>query len=694
MLIDNEVIRTGEAKATEEVSKIVADKSVHYLSHKVPLKNKHGETVGILGVSLDITKTKQEIEDRFKMLEDIISVMPANVYWMNKDGVYMGCNDNEAKAIGLASRKDIIGKRNIDIPGFLIPEVLDPVNKDVMENGKTVVLEEPAILRDGTEAIFISSKVPLRNDRGEINGMVGISVDITDRKKAEKEAEKLKLENVVHKVKLQEHEKFKEAAMQVAHDIRSPLAVLNVMARRVSQLPEEQRLMIRNAAQRINDIANNLLARYDTNNPANNEQDANLDATDPRMREDVSTSDKTTELVLTILDSIISEKRIQYAGRPVDFNIIFTGKECGLFVDVNLSVFKRVLSNIINNAVEALGDFLVETPYRASKPAENNEPATRDCQYICQSETPYRASLRQEKGLITIKLNQDKDSVLISIIDNGKGIAQEKLANIFTAKISDKKGGHGLGLPHAKDCVEKWNGQISIESTMGQGSEIKISLPKAPDPDWFIPQITINKDAALVVLDDDNSIHDVWHSRLEQMGDKVKNIRVKDFMNPESLIQYFSSVETPYRASLQQERFLIDYELVGHKLNGIDVIEKLGIMDKAILVTSRFEDPKIRERCEFLGLKMIPKSFSPYIPIKIMARESGANLPTENVSLETSDNLKNPYCVFLDDMKSVTDLWEMIAKKQGKQIATFNDANKFKEYIKRCKKRCSYLHRF
>ena len=134
---------------------------LYSLSDKVPLKNKNNHTIGILGVSVDITNAKQEITDKLEMLENILAMVPGTLYWMDKEGYYLGCNDNQAEVIGLNSRKEILGKRNIDMPGFLISEILDPINKEVMEQGKTILLEEPAILKDGTRAIFLSSKTSI-----------------------------------------------------------------------------------------------------------------------------------------------------------------------------------------------------------------------------------------------------------------------------------------------------------------------------------------------------------------------------------------------------------------------------------------------------------------------------------------------------------------------------------------------------
>ncbi|EKD46098.1 MAG: sensory histidine-kinase / response regulator, partial [uncultured bacterium] len=257
-MADEEVMRSGESRVFEEESTISGGEKILYLSHKAPLRDKSNQIIGIIGTSVDITSSKRETLDKLKILENIIAFMPGHVYWMDRDGIYLGCNDNQAKSIGLASRQEIIGKRNTEIRGFFIHEVLDPINKEVMETGKTIIAEEPAILHDGTKAIFLSTKAPLYNYNSEIVGMVGISIDITVRKKAEKEADNLKLETALHKTKLREQEKFRKSANQVAHDIRSPLTSLAIIAESCKHIPESDRITLRKIATSIGDIANNL----------------------------------------------------------------------------------------------------------------------------------------------------------------------------------------------------------------------------------------------------------------------------------------------------------------------------------------------------------------------------------------------------------------------------------------------------
>ena len=82
--------------------------------------------------------------EMFNNLETIITALPGHVYWLDRDNIYRGCNDIQAKAFGLNSSKEIIGKRNEDLPAFSMhPEVVAFLNENnlkVMRENKVLTL--------------------------------------------------------------------------------------------------------------------------------------------------------------------------------------------------------------------------------------------------------------------------------------------------------------------------------------------------------------------------------------------------------------------------------------------------------------------------------------------------------------------------------------------------------------------------
>jgi hypothetical protein len=62
---------------------------------------------------------------------------------------------------------------------------------------------------------------------------------------------------------------------------------------------------------------------------------------------------------------------------------------------------------------------------------------------------------------------------------------------------------------------------------------------------------------------------------------------------------------------------LFDFEYIGCTQNGLDLIEEFNLQDSSVLVTSHFEEDKIRTRCEKLSVKMIPKDLVAFVPLNI-----------------------------------------------------------------------------
>ena len=527
-VIDREVMDSGKLQIAEEEVTTIGGKKTLYLSHKVPLKNKLGKTIGILGTSVDITSAKKETLDRLEMLENIIALMPGHVYWIDKNGVYQGCNDNQAKSIGLASRKEIIDKRNIDMPGFLIPEVLDPINEEVMRTGRTITAEEPATLLDGTPAIYFSTKTPLFNHDNETMGMVGISIDITDRKKVE-ELQK-------HK---EQAEKIREITEQVAHDIRSPLTSLNMIIKKLGTVDEETRTVIRNATNRINDIANNLVIKYrkgDEVNLAN------------------AGSNLTPEIISCVVDSLLSEKRTQFIDTNIIFDLNIADDAYGIFAKINSEKFKRVFSNIINNAVESI----------ANAKRAQGLIIVRICKGYCDLDDP--------ENLSKLKHIDTSNTICIQIRDNGLGIPPEVMAKIGVDKISTKSEvGHGIGLYTAIQQIKEWGGDYLIETKPESGTTFNMYLPQVTAPEWFQENLLLQPRSIIVILDDDQSIHDIWEAKFKQFAGKFK---LKHYTNPEVMLNEINTFEG------NNTIYLIDFELLGSKHNGLEVIRELGTSDR------------------------------------------------------------------------------------------------------------------
>jgi len=396
------------------------------------------------------------------------------------------------------------------------------------------------------------------------------------------------------------YEAKKFIAEQVAHDIRSPLAAINTAVSDVSSIPENRRIMIRNASKRINDIANNLLLQ--SKNTLLEENNVGNEA------------DISPELVFVVLDNIVAEKRYEYYKSKFDIQLNTSNCSYSCFAKVNLASFKRVLSNLINNSIEAINF----------------------------------------SGLVTLYLRCNDKNVFISIEDNGCGIPQEVLPKVTQQGFSfGKKNGAGFGLSYAKKYVEQLSGEISIHSEINVGTKVTINLPRSNYPGWFCKSLNIQPTSVIVVLDDDPSIHDAWNEKLGHLSEVT-------------IIHFSKALDlTPNKiCELDATLYLVDYELLADNKNGLDVIENLKLNNKAILVTSCFEDVMVRNRCEKANVKIIPKSYVPYIPITI-----GENTPLTRK------------LVFIDNDEMMRTAWAFAAEEAGINISIYPSPSEFANEI-------------
>jgi signal transduction histidine kinase len=356
-------------------------------------------------------------------------------------------------------------------------------------------------------------------------------------------------EQVLHEEESRKQAALGDLAQQVAHDIRSPLSALLVATDSISHLPEANRILIRGAITRIQDIANDLLSK----------------------RTRISSDTRSVQLLPSLLETAVSEKRIEQTRGRLGFEIEYQpGPSCyGLFVNVQPSVLKRVLCNLLDNSIEAL----VST------------------------------------GRIVVSMLGSGNEIEITIEDSGKGIPEEVLPQLGQrGKTFNKVNGSGLGLYHARTTIEAWGGSLRLESKIGEGTRVRLFLPKVEPPSWFVPSIQVVNRQPIIVVDDDVSIHQIWAKRFSDAGIPIRKALIH-FSHLEQLIKWRSEWKV-------KALHLVDYEFVGEHNNGLSVIESLHIADQSILVTSRNEDPEVIKRCLAADVKLVPKGMANLVPIE------------------------------------------------------------------------------
>lgn len=390
-------------------------------------------------------------------------------------------------------------------------------------------------------------------------------------------------------------------AKQVAHDIRSPLSALNMVTSSLQGLESEQKELIKSSIQRINDIANDLLKKGKSSPVENSDPSANINEVE-------------TVLINPLVDSIITEKRLQFNNKT-NLNIAAsTNQVYGSFIHINSSDLKRVLSNLINNSVEAID---------------------------------------KKSGTIEVFLDSNTQFALIKIKDNGPGIPPHILDKLGIESVTYGKdstdSGSGLGVLHAKKTIESMQGQFSITSKLGVGTEVTISLPLAEKPIWFLDTLKLKEKSAVLICDDDSSIIALWKKRLSDFS----SISPYYFTDLDSLSSFLKD-NPDLNFTL-----LIDFEFSGEQKTGLDFIIENQLASKAVLVTSHYEEDRIIQSCLEHGIKQIPKNICALVPIEMA-------------------NSKEYYdAVVLDDEDLQIRSWQFAAIQKGKKILTFSKSDEF-----------------
>ena len=143
-----------------------------------------------LNASLEAeVRERQRAEDALRekqtLLHGILSHIPYSVFWKDRHSVYQGANPRFAQDVGLSSPEELIGKSDLELstPRELA-ELYRQDDAAVMKSGvPRLSFEEPLQRASGEEAWVLTSKVPLKDAQGRVQGLLGIYADISEQRR-------------------------------------------------------------------------------------------------------------------------------------------------------------------------------------------------------------------------------------------------------------------------------------------------------------------------------------------------------------------------------------------------------------------------------------------------------------------------------------------------------------------------------
>lgn len=344
---------------------------------------------------------------------------------------------------------------------------------------------------------------------------------------------------------LRMHQALGTLAVQVAHDIRSPLAALRVAVSQADPADKAEDGLIKSAICRITEICDTLTTQY------------------RQPSEDYSNTLHPLALLSEIVTEIISEKRLQLTlnKSPVELVRNKSGETTASFVEKSTEL-KRVVSNLISNSIEAMpngGTILLD---------EFPDPLS----------TGY---------------------TVLKISDDGIGMSPATLSRAKEHGYTfGKESGNGLGLSHAEKSMRNMGGSLDMTSKIGQGTEATLRIPLAFKTTSFCLSVDIQSTNNIAIYDDDASIIKAWKTILEKY----------DCYNQVRYFQGLKEFETfVANNDISKTVFFIDFDLSIEGKYGIQLIQKLDIGTRAYLVTSHANDPSVVKAAIDIDLKIIPK---------------------------------------------------------------------------------------
>jgi PAS domain S-box-containing protein len=167
-----------------------------FLATKVPVVDTNGNVIGTCGITRDINDVKSaedSLEQERNLLRTLIDAVPDYIFVKDAQSRFVVNNKAHLGILGAASQADVAGKTDMDIfPHDLAARYFSD-EQVVLQIGKSIVgREEPATGRDGKQKWLSTTKVPVRSADNTITGLVGISHDITERKRFEADLKKAK----------------------------------------------------------------------------------------------------------------------------------------------------------------------------------------------------------------------------------------------------------------------------------------------------------------------------------------------------------------------------------------------------------------------------------------------------------------------------------------------------------------------
>ena len=356
------------------------------------------------------------------LLKSIIASIPGSIYWKDTNGTYLGCNDFMIKVAGFLSKTDIIGKTDQELwPNQA--RTFTKTDQEVMTLKCAQSLEERVDLPNGKTRFFTVEKIPLFDDKQNVIGILGNSLEITELKKTQADL-------MTAKSAAEAGEKAKaEFIANVSHDMRTPLSGIISISHELEEdnITKDRR---KELSTELAESADALLDMF-------------VEILEDVAAEHMTENDIAIETfdINRLVDRLVKLEKPSLTQKGLKF-LTHIDPDIPQYLVSDRRKIHRIVLNLIGNAVKFTKQGHIELKIQLLE--KQNDP-------------------RQ----VTLKFN---------VIDTGIGVPETSKTHLFerfykaSPSYQTEYKGFGLGLHIAKTYTHLLGGTISFESKEGIGS--------------------------------------------------------------------------------------------------------------------------------------------------------------------------------------------------------------------------------
>jgi PAS domain S-box-containing protein len=388
-------------------------------------------------------KAEELLKLRTKEQEVLLSSIPAFIYFKDTKSKLITANKAFAEMVNTPI-DHLPGKDAYDLFPKEQAQKFHIDDQKVMQSGEAIMnIVEQFTDAEGKTRWASSSKVPYFGENGKVAGMVGLTIDITERKRAEEELQerneqlKAQHEELVEKsIELEAVSQAKsEFLANMSHELRTPLnAVIGFSELMLDGIPGEI-----NDEQRecVNDILNSALH------------------------------------LLSLINDVLDLSKVE-AGK------------------IELQRQNMDITDIISGVVPIIKPLLDKNEQEIEVSVMQGLPKIRGdknrLEQVLLNLLSNASKFTGQGGRVQIHVGREGDYCQVAVIDTGIGIKKEDQEHIFEAFIQGEtlpdgnKQGTGLGLTLTRQLVETMGGRIWVDSEYGKGSTFIFTLPLAGEP--------------------------------------------------------------------------------------------------------------------------------------------------------------------------------------------------------------------